>query len=547
MSTPSAPAAPSGPPPGVLAGDGAPMTHKQILQAMSGLLLGMFAAMTSSTIVNNALPPIVTALDGTQTGYTWVVVGTLLAMTATTPIWGKLADLFDQKKLVQIALVIFAVGSLGAGLADDMKVLIGARVVQGIGIGGLTALIQVVIASMVPPRERGRYAGYTGSVFAAATVAGPLVGGLLVDTLGWRWCFFAALPLAVIALVLIQGTLHLAPRPKKKVTIDYLGSFLLMAGVSLLLVWVSLAGNQFDWASNTSYLLAAGSIVVLLLAVLVEAKFAVDPVLPLRLFADRTTVLATFASVAVGIAMFGSSVYLSQYFQLSRGMTPTKAGLMSICMVGGTLVSSMVSGKLITTTGKWKRFLVLGGVVMTAGMALLATIDRETPLAVVGLYMLLLGLGVGLLMQNLVLAVQNVTPFKDMGAASALVAFFRSIGGSAGVAALGAVLAHQVSDAVAEGMAKLGLDAAASEGSSHSVPNLSELPGPVRLVFENAYGDAVSHVFLFSVPFAVIGFVLVLFIKEVPLRTTVKRADELKKPDAAPVELKKSDAAPVEG
>ena len=273
------------------------MTHREVLEALSGLLLAMFVAMLSSTVVSNALPRIVTDLEGSQTGYTWVVVATLLAMTATTPIWGKLADLFSKKLLVQSALVIYSIGSLLAGFAPNMEVLIGARVVQGLGVGGLTALVQVVIATMVPPRERGRYSGYIGAVFALATVSGPLIGGLIVDSpLGWRGCFFIGLPVAAVAFVLLQKTLHL-PVVKRKVSIDYLGATLIVAGVSILLVWVSLAGNQFEWVSATSALLVALGVVVIAAAVYVEARVAVEPIIPLRLFRDRTTSLATAASV----------------------------------------------------------------------------------------------------------------------------------------------------------------------------------------------------------------------------------------------------------
>lgn len=501
------------------------MTHKQILQALSGLLLAMFAAMVASTIVNTALPPIVADLGGSQTGYTWVVVGTLLAMTATTPVWGKLADLFDQKFLTQLALGIFAFGSLVAGFANSMETLIGARVIQGLGIGGLVALVQVVIASMVSPRERGRYAGYTGAVFAVATVSGPLIGGLVVDTLGWRWCFWVSLPFAVAAWFLLQRTLKLPPRPRREVAIDYVGAFLIMSGVSLLLVWISLAGKSFDWVSGVSFAVLGASLAALALAIWYEAMVAVDPVIPLRLFRDRTTTLATLASITVGIAMFGSGVYLAQYFQLARGMSPTLAGLMSICMVFGTLVSGIVTGRLIADTGRWKRYLVGGAVLVILGLGLLGTIDRDTPLALTGLYMAVLGVGVGGIQQNLLLPVQNNAAFADMGAASSLVAFFRSIGGSAGVAALGAVLAHQVAGDVRAGLGALGVDAGA--GRADSVPDLAALPEPVRLVFENAYGDGIATIFALAVPCAIASLVCILFIKEVPLRRTVERDDEI--------------------
>ncbi len=504
------------------------MTHRQVLEALSGLLLAMFVAMLSSTVVSNALPRIVADLDGSQTGYTWVVVATLLSMTATTPIWGKLSDQFSKKMLVQTALVIFSIGSLIAGLAPSMEVLIGARVVQGLGVGGLTALVQVVIASMIPPRERGRYSGYIGAVFALATVSGPLIGGLIVDSpLGWRGTFYVGIPVAVVAFVLLQKTLRL-PIVKREVHIDYAGATLIVAGVSILLVWVSLGGNQFDWFSTASVLMVLGGLVVVMGAVYVEARVAIDPVVPLRLFRDRTIALATTASVLIGVAMFGSTVYLSQYFQIARGMSPTAAGLMSICMVGGLLVSSITSGRRITTTGLWKRWLVGGMVLVVVGLGLLGTIDETTHLALVGLFMAVLGVGLGATMQNLVLAVQNNVPLSDLGAASSVVAFFRSLGGSVGVSALGALLSTQVADSVQKGLRGLGIEDAGH--TSHDIPDLTQLPAPVRAVFEGAFGDSIGYLFLVSTPFALAALLCVLAIREVPLRTT----HDMVPADAAP-------------
>jgi EmrB/QacA subfamily drug resistance transporter len=516
--------------PAPVAEDSGEMSHRQVLEALSGLLLAMFVAMLSSTVVTNALPRIVTDLQGSQTGYTWVVVATLLTMTATTPIWGKLADLFSKKLLVQVALVIFSAGSLVAASAPNMGVLIGARALQGLGVGGLTALVQVVIASMVSPRERGRYSGYIGAVFALATVSGPLIGGLIVDSpLGWRGCFFVGLPFALAAFVLLQRTLHL-PVVRREVSIDYLGATLIVGGVSLLLIWVSLAGSSFAWASDTSYGLVAGGILLIVAALVVEARFAKEPIIPLRLFRDRTTSLATLASIMIGIAMFGATVYLSQYFQFSRGMSPTEAGLMSIAMVGGLLVSSITTGRIISRTGVWKRYLVGGMVLVTLGFGLLGTIDATTPLWVVGSFMALVGLGLGATMQNLVLAVQNNTRLEDMGAASSVVAFFRSMGGSVGVAVLGTLLSHDVRRNVTDGVQQLAAsgqldkaDLQAAQQSTGHIPDISALPGPFRTLYETSFGEAFGHIFLVATPFAVAALLCILFIKEVPLRTTIQK------------------------
>ncbi|GAW51198.1 MULTISPECIES: MDR family MFS transporter [unclassified Nocardioides] len=503
------------------------MTHRQILEALSGLLLAMFVAMLSSTVVTNALPRIVSDLDGSQTGYTWVVVATLLAMTATTPIWGKLSDLFSKKLLVQLALVIYTIGSLIAALAPSMGVLIGARVVQGLGVGGLTALVQVVIATMVSPRERGRYSGYLGAVFALATVSGPLIGGVIVDSaLGWRGCFFVGLPFAVVAFFLLQKTLHL-PVVKREVHIDYLGATLIVAGVSILLVWVSLAGNQFAWASGTTALLVAAGIAVIAAAIYVEAQVAVEPIIPLRLFKDRTIALATTASVMIGVAMFGSTVYLSQYFQTARGMSPTAAGLMSIAMVGGLSISSVVSGRVISATGLWKRWLVGGMALVVVALGLLGTIDETTSLVAIGAFMAMLGIGLGATMQNLVLSVQNNVKMADMGSASSVVAFFRSMGGSIGVSVLGALLASQVAANVASATG------GSVDHESHEVPDMSTLSGPARRIVEHAFGESFGNIFMIAAPFALIALVCVLFIREVPLRTSNLDAEAVASPEVA--------------
>ncbi|WP_416900675.1 MDR family MFS transporter [Micromonospora echinospora] len=493
------------------------MTHRQVLEALSGLLLGLFVAILSSTVVSNALPRIITELRGGQSAYTWVVTSTLLATTATTPLWGKLADLMSKKALVQISLVIYVFGSVLAGLSQSTGQLIACRVVQGIGAGGLTALAQVIMATMIAPRERGRYSGYLGAVMAVGTIGGPLIGGVIVDTswLGWRWCFYVGVPFAIAALVVLQKTLRL-PVVRRKAKIDWWGATLITAAVSLLLVWVSLAGNRFAWASWQTAAMVGGALLLGALAVRVETR-AAEPVIPPKLFRNRTITLATVASVAVGVGMFGASVFLGQYFQISRGQSPTMSGLMTMPMILGLLVSSTLTGRIITKTGRWKRYLVAGSALLTLGFALMGTVRYDTNFWLLSVYMAVIGVGVGMTMQNLVLAVQNTVGAHELGAASSVVAFFRSLGGAVGVSALGAVLGHRVQGYLADGLARLGIPTGgAADGGT--LPDVHALPGPVRIVVESAYGHGAGDIFLVATPFALIALIAVCFIREVPLR-----------------------------
>ncbi|MER5495064.1 MDR family MFS transporter [Streptomyces sp. NPDC002490] len=494
------------------------MSHRQIMEALSGLMLGMFVAILSSTIVTNALPEIIGDLGGGQSAYTWVVTAALLAMTASTPLWGKLADLFSKKLLIQISLVIYAAGSIVAGLAQNTGTLIACRVVQGIGVGGLSALAQIVIAAMISPRERGRYSGYLGANFAVATVGGPLLGGVITDTewLGWRWCFYVGVPFAVLAMVLLQKTLRLPVVRKRNVRIDWTGAFLVTAAVCLLLVWVTFAGDAFPWSSWQTALMVGGALLLGTAFVLVERR-AADPVIPLRLFRNRTITLASLASLFIGVAMFTGSVFFSQYFQLARGQSPTSSGLLTIPLIAGLFVSSTASGLIITRTGKWKAWLLAGGVLLTAGLGLLGGLRQDTPYAYIALSMALTGLGIGMMMQNLVLCTQNQVGPEDLGAASSVVTFFRSLGGAVGVSALGALLSLRVDHHVREGFAALGTAPAPGAGDG-ALPDLDALSGPVRTVLEGAYGHGIGDVFLVSAPLAAAALLLALFIREVPLR-----------------------------
>ncbi|MEU0216390.1 MFS transporter [Streptomyces sp. NPDC006265] len=522
-------------------GDGAPMTHRQIMEALTGLLLGMFVAILSSTIVSNALPRIISDLGGGQSAYTWVVTASLLTMTASTPLWGKLADLFSKKLLIQFALVIFVLGSAAAGMSQNPGTLITFRAVQGIGMGGLSALAQIIMAAMISPRERGRYNGYLGATFATAMVGGPLVGGVITDTdwLGWRWCFYVGVPFAVIALIVLQKTLHL-PVVKRKVKVDWAGAFFITASVCLLLVWVTFAGDKYDWVSWQTYAMVGGSLALLALFVLVEAK-ASEPIIPLRLFRNRTIALASVASLFVGVAMFAGTVFFSQYFQLARDKSPTMSGVMTIPMIAGLFVSSTVSGQVITRTGRWKGWLIAGGVLVTAGLGLLGTIRYDTEYWHIAIFMALLGLGIGMMMQNLVLCTQNQVEPGDLGAASSTVTFFRSLGGAVGVSALGAVLGNRITDYVKDGLADLGPKGAAlghAGTGGGGIPDLSTMPAPIRTIVESAYGHGVADVFLYSAPMALLALLVALFIKEVPLKTKggLAQAAEPETPAAVPAE-----------
>ncbi|MCX4472466.1 MFS transporter [Micromonospora sp. NBC_01655] len=506
------------------------MSRREVLQALSGLMVGMFVSILASTVVANALPRIIADLNGTQTVYTWIVTTELLAMTATVPLWGKMADLYSKKLLIQFSLGLFVVGSLIAGFTPNVEVLLVSRIVQGVGAGGMTALATIVMAAMIPPRELGRYAGIFGAVFGVGTVAGPLIGGVLVDTswLGWRWCFLIGVPFTLLSIVLLQRTLHL-PTSRRTVRIDWLGALFITSGVSTLLIWSSLAGNQFAWASGWTALMVGGGLALLALAVWVESR-AAEPIVPLAIFRNRTVTLTTVASTLVGVAMFGGTVFLSQYFQIALGKSPTVAGLMSLPMIFGLLVSSTIAGQLITKYGRWKRYLVAGGVVMTLGMLLLATIDAGTNEVLLGAYMVVLGAGVGMLMQNLVLAAQNDVPAQELGAATSVLTFFRSMGGAIGVSALGAVLANRVAALSAEKLGPLG--AGAPEGGSTEVPDLSALPAPVLRVVQEVYGTATAELFLIGAPFALLALVTVLFIREEPLHT-LSGSERLAREEAA--------------
>ncbi|MGN7799847.1 MDR family MFS transporter [Leifsonia sp. 22587] len=512
------------------------MSHRQVLESLSGLLLGMFVSILAGTVVSTSMPRIISELHGDQTAYTWVVTSTLLATTVSTPIWGKLADLLNRKLLIQLALVIFVAGSAMAGFSQDTNMLIGFRVVQGLGAGGLTALSQIIMADIISPRERGRYMGLFGGIMAVGTVGGPLIGGLLTDSVGWRWNFFVGVPVAVVAIILLQLTLRLPKRPARKVRIDYLGAIFLAGGVSLLLIWVSLAGKNFDWWSAETMWMVGGAI-ALIGATIVTELVVKEPIIPLGMFKNRTFTLAVIASISVGVAMFGTSVFLGQYMQLARGATPTESGLLTLPMILGLLLSSMIVGNLISRFGRWKGFMIAGSVLLTVGLYLMSTIEYDTNYWLVSVYMLVLGAGVGMVMQNLVLIVQNTVRADQLGAASSNVAFFRSLGGTIGVSVMGSILGTTVTNLMTErkddlmaAVAKLGAKGveAAKSLQSGTLPEVNTLPLPIRTIVESVYGQSVADIFLVAVPLAVISVIAILFLPNIRLgsKTAIERMRE---------------------
>ncbi len=495
------------------------MTRRETLEALSGIILGMFVALLAATITSTSMPLIVADLKGSQSSYTWVVTATLLAQTVSTPLWGKFADLFGRKLLVQIALVITVLSAAAAGFSQTIGMLITFRAAQGLGAGGLMALATILVADIVSPRERGRYMGLIGGVMAVAQVGAPLLGGVITDSaLGWRWNFFVGIPFAILAIVVLQKTLHLPQRPNRAAKIDYWGAALITVSVSLLLVWVTFAASgNYAWLSWQTYAMVGGAIAALVAFVLVER--AVDePIIPLHLFGNRTFVLAVIGSISVGVAMFGTAVFLAQYLQTSRGMTPTQSGLLTTPMVVGTMLAGIVLGRIISRTGRYKAIMVGGAVLFIGSLVGMSTIDAHTSLVLLGVYLFANGLSVGALMQNLVLAVQNTLALEDMGSGTSAVAFFRSLGGAVGVSALGAVLASTVKKDIVHGLSQLGVPTDAM-GLGGTVPNIADLPAPIANVVKDAYADGIAEIFLIAVPMAVIALICVLLLKEIPLGT----------------------------
>ncbi|MHC5908656.1 MDR family MFS transporter [Streptomyces sp. S6] len=503
--------------------------------SIGALLLGMLLAALDQTIVSTALPTIVSDLGGLE-HLSWVVTAYLLASTAATPLWGKLGDQYGRKRLFQTAIVLFLIGSALCGTAQNMPQLIAFRALQGLGGGGLMVLSMAIVGDLVPPRERGRYQGLFGAVFGATSVLGPLLGGVFTEHLSWRWVFYVNLPVGAVALAVIAAVLHI-PRRTTPHTIDYLGTFLIASVATCLVLVASLGGTTWAWGSvQVIGLLVLG--VGLAAAFVAVERRAAEPVLPLKLFRVRTFTLSAVISFVVGFAMFGAMTYLPTFLQVVQGVSPTMSGVHMLPMVAGLLLSSTLSGQIVSRTGRWKVFPVAGTAVTTVGLLLLHRLDENSPTGEMSAYFFVFGLGLGLVMQVLVLIVQNAVSYEDLGVATSGATFFRSIGASFGVAVFGTIFASRLSGELASAFRGVGgLPAGFSADALKSDPRgIAQLPPALRPPAVHAYATSITDVFLYAAPVAVLGFVLAWFLKEDRLRGSVTAPDVTQTLASNPVE-----------
>ena len=503
-------------------GQGAPgpgyLSHRQILIVLAGVMAGMLLFALDQGIVGTALPRIVSELGGLDQ-LSWVVTAYLLTSTATTPLWGKVSDLYGRRLIFQVAIVIFLAGSALSGLSQDMGQLIAFRAVQGIGGGGLFAIALSIIGDVIPPRERGRYQGYFGAVFGVSSVAGPLLGGWLTDGPGWRWIFYINLPVGLAALVVTSAVLKM-PVVRRQHTIDDLGAAAIVGAVTRLLLYLDWRGVGYGWTEAGALALLGGAALLTAAFIVIERR-AVEPIIPMRLFRNQVFSVGNAFAFLAGVAMFGTIIFLPVYFQTVMGMSPTQSGLALLPAIVGIFSTSITSGQLITRTGRYKIYPVVGAAVMTVALLLLSRLRVDTPFWQVALYTYLFGAGLGFTMQTIVTAVQNSVEHRDMGAATSSITFFRQMGGSFGAAVFGAVLSSRLAFHLSQQLASAGIQPGAGgvQVEANDIQGIQQLAEPVTSVVLSAFTNALDEVFLVGVPFVAAAFVVALLLREQPLRT----------------------------
>jgi EmrB/QacA subfamily drug resistance transporter len=494
------------------------LSHRQILVVMGGLMVGMFLSALDQSIVGTALPRITSDLGGLDK-LSWVVTAYMLAATASTPLWGKISDLYGRRLLFQIAIVTFLIGSLLAGFSSNIDQLIAFRAVQGLGGGGLMALAMATIGDVIPPRERGRYQGYFAAVFGTSSVLGPVLGGFFADGPGWQWIFFMNIPLGLIALAITSAALKM-PHVRRNHNIDYLGAAVVVASVCSLLLYTAWAGPDLGWTSSTGIALLVGGFALAALFVVVERR-AVEPIIPMRLFSNSIFSISNVFGFLIGVAMFGSMIFIPVYLQVVDGMSPTESGLAMIPMVVGIFSTSITAGQLMTRTGRYKIFPILGAATVIVALVMLSSLDAGSPYWFAALSMYVMGAGLGFTMQVLITVVQNSVDRSDMGVATSSVAFFRSMGGSFGTALFGAILSSRLTVHIAEALKGLpsGTTPAGVDDAANNVQAINALPEPVHSLVTGAFSNSLHDTFLSAVPLVFIALVVALFLKEKPLAT----------------------------